>query len=350
MSWTLLPKERLSALVDALRAEGYAVVAPAEREGERLFRPVTCAEEIDLDYRNTRRSPKELFFPQTERLARYERQLDDYNQLESPSLETEPIAVLGLRPCDARSLILLDRVFLEGPYGDPYYQARRENTLIIALACDRPRRTCFCHALGSGPYDPQGADILMREAGDAYLLEGVTHVGRDLLGRLALPEADEAHRRLAAEIEARALASLAPIEPLEGIEVQLEPLFDDPVWQIVSEKCIACGTCTYNCPACHCFQIRDRTAGREGERVRLWDACMYPSFTLHASGHNPRPDGAARWRQRVMHKFSYLPENVGLYGCVGCGRCIESCPVQLDIRAVLRRLRAAARALQESPA
>ena len=74
-----------------------------------------------------------------------------------------------------------------------------------------------------------------------------------------------------------------------------------------------------------------------GERVRGWDSCMYPMFTQHASGHNPRPNQAARWRQRTMHKFEYLPRNVGLYGCVGCGRCVQSCPVRLDIRHVLRR-------------
>ncbi|MFH1085710.1 MAG: 4Fe-4S dicluster domain-containing protein, partial [Chloroflexota bacterium] len=163
-----------------------------------------------------------------------------------------------------------------------------------------------------------------------------------LLEHLDLPDADEAHERAAAESEARAAARLEPIAPVAGIEDALEPLFNDPVWREIAEKCIACGTCTYNCPDCHCFQIQDRLLAAGGERLRVWDGCMFPGFTLHASGHNPRPDQAARWRQRVMHKFSYLPANVGLYGCVGCGRCIQSCPVQLDIRAVLARLRAAA--------
>ena len=116
----------------------------------------------------------------------------------------------------------------------------------------------------------------------------------------------------------------------------LPALFDSPVWAEVSEKCLACGTCTYNCPDCHCFNIEDRLLADGGERVRGWDSCMYPMFTQHASGHNPRPDQAARWRQRTMHKFEYLPRNVALYGCVGCGRCVQSCPVRLDIRQVLR--------------
>lgn len=127
----------------------------------------------------------------------------------------------------------------------------------------------------------------------------------------------------------------------------LPALFASDVWQAVSAKCLACGTCTYNCPTCHCFNIEDRQLAGGGERVRAWDSCMYPTFTQQASGHNPRPDQAARWRQRTMHKFEYLPRNVDLYGCVGCGRCIQSCPVRLDIRQVLEQVRQAAQALTE---
>jgi Fe-S-cluster-containing hydrogenase component 2 len=116
-------------------------------------------------------------------------------------------------------------------------------------------------------------------------------------------------------------------------------LYDSPIWQEIANKCIACGTCTYVCPECHCFNIEDRALADGGERVRAWDACMYTLFTQHASGHNPRPDQAARWRQRTSHKFAYLPRNVGMYGCVGCGRCVLACPVRLDIREVLRSVR-----------
>ncbi|MCD6302085.1 MAG: 4Fe-4S dicluster domain-containing protein, partial [Anaerolineae bacterium] len=96
--------------------------------------------------------------------------------------------------------------------------------------------------------------------------------------------------------------------------------------------------------------IQDRTVANGGERVRTWDSCMYAGFTVHASGHNPRPDQAARWRQRVMHKFSYLPLNVDAYGCVGCGRCVVNCPVNLDIRRVLARVLDASRVEAEESA
>ena len=347
MDVTMIAKERLGAMLSDLMRR-YRLIAPVQHAGELRFSEVASPEEVVLDsectafrYRNTAKAPKATFFPQTECMMRFEQQLDRFNELRGAPLDTTPTLLFGVRPCDARSFLLLDKIFLGQQYLDPYYQARRENTLVVSLACDHPRQTCFCHAFESGPYDRTGTDILLRDGGDAYLAEAVSERGAELLAGLALPLADGAHRVKAAEIEAQALARLGEVEPVKGIEAMLALLFDSPIWAEVSEKCLACGTCTYVCPECHCFNIEDRLLAHGGERVRGWDSCMYPTFTQHASGHNPRPDQGARWRQRTMHKFEYLPRNAALYGCVGCGRCILSCPVRLDIRHVLRRVRTA---------
>jgi ferredoxin len=124
----------------------------------------------------------------------------------------------------------------------------------------------------------------------------------------------------------------------EGLPEKLTHLFDHPVWERIHETCIGCGTCTYLCPTCHCFDISDEKFGSDQARVRLWDSCMYTLFTLHASGHNPRPTGKERMRQRVMHKFNYTVKNWGDIFCVGCGRCVRDCPVNLDIREVVNEL------------
>lgn len=339
MTVRILDAARLSGFVAALMA-AYRVYAPVRREGELRFDSVSAADEVVWGYRNTTRAPKAVMFPQSESMIRFAQRLDRLNEVQAAPLDETPTAVLGIRPCDVRGFLLFDRVFGQGEFCDPYYMARRNSTLVIAMACDRPRATCFCHAFGSGPYDSQGADAWLRVAGDGYLVEVLSERGAALEAFLqGLPEADEGQLALAEEAERAALARLSNIEPVAGIETVLAGLFDSPLWAEVSEKCLACGTCTYNCPGCHCFNIEDRVLARGGDRVRAWDSCMYPMFTQHASGHNPRPDQAARWRQRVMHKFEYLPRNVGLYGCVGCGRCIQSCPVRLDIRQVLRRVR-----------
>lgn len=334
----MLPKDQLNDLVARLM-QTHRLVAPRWVDEELRFAEVDAPEQVVLDYRNTRKAPKAVLLQQTERLALFAPKLDDYNPLTSVPLDTTPTILLGARPCDARSFLLLDRVFLGQGIVDPYYQARRENLLVFSLACDHPRSTCFCHAFGSGPDDPAGADVLLREAGDAYLLEGVSERGAALLESWALPPADAAHSGAAESIGKAAADRLAEIEPVAGMDSMLADLFDSPMWAEISEKCLACGTCTYNCPTCHCFTIEDRTLVRGSERVRGWDSCMYSIFTQHASGHNPRADQAARWRQRTMHKFNYLPRNVALFGCVGCGRCVQQCPVRLDIRQVLARVR-----------
>ncbi|MCD6519568.1 MAG: 4Fe-4S dicluster domain-containing protein [Anaerolineae bacterium] len=334
----LFAKDQLSEFVAELMSR-VRLYAPVPRDQELRFDEVKTPDEVVLDYRNTTKPPKMVLFPQTERMIAFAQEREHFNKVLQVPFDEQPKAILGLRPCDARSFLLFDKVFGAGKYIDPYYQARRKSTLILALACTHPRPTCFCHAFGSGPYDSEGADILMRDAGDAYLLEAVSEKGAALLEELGLAQADQAHLQKAAELEEAAYQKLVEIEPVEGIERDLEDLFESELWAEISEKCLACGTCTYNCPTCHCFTIEDRVLSGGGERVRSWDSCMYPYFTLHASGHNPRPDQASRWRQRVMHKFEYLPHNVGLYGCVGCGRCVVNCPVLLDIRQVLRRVR-----------
>jgi sulfhydrogenase subunit beta (sulfur reductase) len=345
----LVPKDEFGALMDEVMAR-YRLIAPVEREGELRFDVVESAAEVTLDYRNTVKAPKAVFFPQAETLIRFGQQLDQFNRVEAVPLDETPAVLLGVRPCDVRSFLLLDAVFCQGIYLDPYYRARRENTTVVSLACAKPRRTCFCHAFGSGPYDTEGSDILLHDAGDAYLAQPITPRGQALVAELGLAKAGEdaaadaatASIAKAAEIREAAEERLAEIEPMAGIETILADLFDSEVWAEIAEKCLACGTCTYTCPTCHCFSIEDMVRAGGGDRVRAWDSCMYEIFTLHASGHNPRPNQAARWRQRVMHKFEYLPRNVGLYGCVGCGRCIVACPVRLDIRQVLHQVRSAA--------
>jgi len=106
-------------------------------------------------------------------------------------------------------------------------------------------------------------------------------------------------------------------------------------WDAISEKCVGCSICTYLCPTCHCFDITDEIIEDKAVRLRTWDSCAFPLFTLEASGFNPRPSQRERFRNRILHKFAYIPENHGQIGCVGCGRCVDACPVNLDIRQVL---------------
>jgi len=340
------------ALEEALGGwmQSWRVIAPVRQDGEVRFQPLDEPAAVAWDYANAKHSAKGVYLPQVERLLTYARTRDDLNQVKATDPPAGPTMLFGLRPCDARARLMVDQVMVDGVCRDRYYAARRDGTVVVGLACEHPRSTCFCGAFDSGPYDATGSDILLRSAGDMYLVDVVTERGAELAKDLALEPVDDEHSQRAEQAQAKAEGALRPMERLVGIEAALEGLWDDPLWQEISAKCLACGACTYLCPTCHCFAVEDRALGDGGERVRAWDSCMYAGFTAHASGHNPRPDQASRWRQRVMHKFSYLPENVDAYGCVGCGRCVVSCPVNLDIRQVLARVWAAARTQAEESA
>jgi ferredoxin len=133
-------------------------------------------------------------------------------------------------------------------------------------------------------------------------------------------------------------SSLTTDLALENIEGKLEKIFTDSLWDTISQKCVGCGVCTYLCPTCYCFDVLDEAKGSQGKRIRVWDSCQFPLFTLQSSGENPRPSGKERMRQRIMHKFNYYPGNYDGVACVGCGRCVRECPVNLDIREILTQI------------
>ena len=324
---------KIAAFLDDL-LEAHRVFAPVKRDGLVSFEPINGGDEALLDFRNSKRAPKEIFFPCSETLFAYQE-----GEITDVPLPDERRVVFSLRPCDARSLILLDKVFDAPDYQDPYYVARRENTVVIGLGCNQPLSTCFCTALGGGPFAVDGLDLLFTDLGDRYLVEAITERGEALVaGSPHFRQATEADVNLKAEIAARAEQAVSG-PSVEGVKEQLDGMYDDPFWDELHEKCLGCGVCTYLCPTCHCFDILDEAEGSRGRRVRIWDSCQFPLFTLHASGHNPRPSGKERMRQRVMHKFRYFVENFGEVACVGCGRCVRECPVNMDIREVLNAIR-----------
>lgn len=341
----VLTAEKLDALIAAVNGSG-AFIAPASMAeggtpGETLFRPVTKAAEVRLDRVNTRMSVKGAFFPQRETILRFEGSV----LREVPAPADRPLVVFGARPCDAKSLLFMDKVF-EGratapgnaTHEDPYYVARRRAAIVISLACDAPAASCFCTSVGGHPHGTDGADILASRAGKNgdFLLEPMTDKGRAFLaGHAALLAPAGADAEAAREARGREAAAKMQALDFSGVKEKADASFDSPVWERIVQSCLGCGVCTFVCPTCHCFDITDETSGTGGIRIRTWDACQYPLYTVHASGHNPRPAKRARMRQRIMHKYSYTVETAGMVSCTGCGRCVRLCPVNLDIRQML---------------
>jgi len=312
--------------------------------GAVVYRPFDAAKGLELDKKPTE-SAKHTIYPRSEALINYRRNHDPENpgktalRLETPPVPA-PRLVFGLTPCDARGFLVLDPVFdgagTNGQAKDVYYLRRRVNTVLITKACSSVFSTCFCNWTGGLPSSAEGADALATEVTNGYLLSPISEDGAGALDSNLLKPADDAMLSEAEKSHAAAEKALRPAIDVSGVMESLVNLFDDMgFWQGESANCLSCGACTYLCPTCYCFNITDESAGLNGVRLRNWDACMCPDFTLEASGHNPRATKAARLKNRVGHKFSYYPRLHNLIACAGCGRCIRSCPSGVDIRRIV---------------
>ena len=326
----ILPKHELNALLERWSAE-YAVLVPQKAGAYSEFLPFTAQSELCLEEpHNTRYPPKALFFPQSEAILKYKRNL---GQLESIEAVPQKRVIFGIRPCDAKAVTLLDTVFAEGDNQDPFWLARRAETLLIGLGCNEPGATCFCTSTESGPFHTDGLDALLTDLGGEYLIELLSERVVGLFG--GLTPANPTQQESAQNLQQVAEQALPKAFELDGLKDKLDRVFDQDVWAQLSESCLGCGICTFLCPTCFCFDLVDEA--QRDTRVRNWDTCMFRVYSLEASAHNPRPTRKERTRQRLMHKYSYWWEHAGKLGCTGCGRCVRYCPVGLDIRAMLRK-------------
>ncbi|MEM2838549.1 MAG: 4Fe-4S dicluster domain-containing protein [Thermoplasmata archaeon] len=332
-----LPQKNLLGFIGRLMELGEVYAPRAEGPVVDLKR-IGDPNEVVMDFDQTRQGVKAVVEPQNEILLTYDAKSGLIEQETLPKIKKR--IVFWCRPCDARALTFLDDNFYDEPIEDPYYARRRKDLVIIALGCEKPFPYCFCSSTGGNPFGRENLDILMTQIMGGYLLEMETELGREIAGQMGalLREPTKEQIASAKEIHEKAAEGLMRRMPdIRGLPSKFLEQFESPVWKKWGEKCIGCGICTYLCPTCWCFDINDIETKGKGYRMRSWDSCQFPLFTLHTSSHNPRPDKASRVRQRVMHKFCYHPTNYpGHIACVGCGRCSELCPMDIDLIAILR--------------
>ena len=331
----ILRKEALERLLEDL-LQDHRVFAPTRKGELLLLDRIESARDVVLEDGKTKNSAKSALFPQRERIFAY-RAGEGNVEIHLPPRVEEKQILFGVRPCDARALLLFDSVF-GGACADSSYVDKRAGTLVVSMACVNPGPSCFCLSLGGGPCSTDGSDLVLLDLGDRYVVEAASVKGKAFLQNPSFEDVDEEALVRAGKIKKEAESSMDPAAVGEALLKRLEEPVDDRVWSDLTETCLGCGVCTYLCPTCHCFDICDEAAATTGERIRIWDSCQFPLFTQEASGFNPRPSGKERFRQRIMHKCSYLPRDRNMAGCVGCGRCVTECPVNLDIREVLEEL------------
>ena len=331
-----IAKENLTALFQLMAAER-EIYLPVNNGGQVNFAAWTEDAQVDLDTLKSVKSPKDAFFPQSENLYTCYRDGKKI-KIEPEELQHQNFVVFGMKACDVMGVEVLDKVFLSEPV-DTFYAARRAHGTIVAMACHEPEETCFCKVFGIDCAEPVADVATWMVEGELYW-KALTEKGEALTAAVAslLTETDEA------KVEAEKTAIRAIVEKLPYSNLSLDgwngdaltEKFDSPVWEELYKPCLACGTCTFVCPTCQCYDIKDYDTGHGVQRYRCWDSCMYSDFTMMAHGNN-RTSQMQRFRQRFMHKLVYFPaNNDGMYSCVGCGRCVEKCPASLNIVKVIK--------------
>jgi ferredoxin len=312
-------------------------VGEAEKSRFELLRGEADLFRLNLSLTSTALSPKALFFPQTETISTYDRKTEE----EAATLcdKNDPLVVFGLRPCDGRALDALDSHFTQA-IGDPNYIRRRENSVLIGIGCNHPGPNCFCPSVGGGPFSTVGLDALLTDIGGEYLVELLTDRGQALFqGKAMLRQASEIDERLKEEAERAALTEFERAFELAGVKERLEADCDGDLWDDIARRCISCGVCAYLCPTCYCFIVYNDELRGSGRRVRTWTSCQLPKLIFQETGVNLRPNRAARIKRRIWDKYKEFPDRFGKVGCMGCGRCIDACPVDLDIVEVITALK-----------
>lgn len=309
------------------------LVAPArDSQGRVSFSEVEDPEQIVLQPGVVDEGIKRWFYPASEEMLRYTGAGAKVRVYEKPQ-DDRGLVLFGARLCDTAALALADE-FWACDEGDPYYARRRERSLVIAVNCDAAVPECFCESITGALTNPRGADILLTPQGDKYLVEGLSDTGKAAVEASAglLQESDVDADAVRAELAAQVAGQQKRQLPAAGITEAIQRVFKDPAfWQKHTAACIGCGVCTFLCPTCTCFDVMDDAVAGTGYRYRCWDTCQFRQFCEEASGHDRRAQQWERQRQRISHKLWYSVDRFNKITCVGCGRCVKLCPVNIDI-------------------
>lgn len=259
---------------------------------------------------------KDVFFRKREVLMAWEGE-----KLASPKIEGTPKALFGLRRCDLNAIRKQDVAF-SGEYNDPYYQKRREGSLLIGYHCDNaPSENCFCGSMNL----QDSSDLMLYDRGDHFKVEVGTERGENAIKHFSKFFSESAEAVTDKDRKIKGLRTL-DYSGIKGSE-------SDKAWDELVKKCLSCSACTALCPSCYCHEIHDEVNPLKvssGERLRTWSSCQLRSFTRVAGNEIFRKERRDRYQHRLFHQFLYFEEKNGQPLCVGCGRCITHCPTRID--------------------
>lgn len=341
----VIAKKNIKNLLKKLNSQ-WDVYAPQEKEGKDVWMEVLpkdndkldiALEKVALGDEDLVVSAKDIFFPQVETMF-------EFNGSEIKSKpESSAKLLFGVKACDLAGIIFTDEFFKRN-YEDVYYLSRIKERFVVVIGCLKAPRpnSCFCTSVDTGPFAKSGFDWQLVDLGDSYLIEAASDKGKELLDKYVdlFSEADEEISKSSEEVKVTAGNSIElKVMFKNAIEFMKQGDFNpEENYKRISERCLHCGACLYTCPTCTCFNVFDNSKGSKVERCRNWDACVFEGYTREASGHNPRKEKATRAARRYEHKLKYDYEVTGTSGCVGCGRCLNSCPVDIGMSKFIQEI------------
>lgn len=279
-------------------------------------------------------SPKGYFFAEQENLFIFDGECFRETLPQPP-----PFVLFGVQSCDLTAIAYQDQFFAR----DPYYQARRQQALLVGIDCVTPCEHGFCPSVDAGPgVKAECADLILHARPEGgWLLMICNDKGREAVRELGLDQADAAELRSRDERIDDCIAVFPDDSYLHrGIAAINQNRVPEQQWQQLGIQCLGCSGCTTLCPTCSCYGTRDLPEDTgDIQRQRFWDSCLYESFQREASQHNPSEEAGERVRRFWTHKFGDdFVQTFGRYGCVGCGRCEQTCPGVIGVHSVMKRI------------
>ncbi len=326
----IVSKKNFFDWLDSLR-ERFTLIGPVLEDGQTEFRILGSSAELNMEYQSTMLSPGKVYlYKPREDLFRFS--LGKSVEVRESEPDAGQMVIVGMHSCDTNAVLYLDLTFL-GAFRDPLYEARRNNTFIISLNCDSVGRNCFCSSMGTGPFlNGRGCDMLLTDMGNEYLIELKTKRARRIFTVDDITEAGQDAFKHKKEKEKSALRLFTKTLNIDGLNELLKKRANHPVWRKTAEnRCLSCTNCVMVCPTCFCYDVKDEISMdlKSVRRYRQWDACQDANFA-EVHGGNFRARRTARLRQFVTHKLDQTHQ-YGVYGTVGCGRCITWCPTGIDL-------------------
>ncbi|HTR17781.1 MAG TPA: 4Fe-4S dicluster domain-containing protein [Acetobacteraceae bacterium] len=362
---SIITRDGLQALLDALAAQEYDVLGPRVTEGAIIYDRVRDVRDLPAGWTDRQdagryvlekrtddalfgfavgpQSWKRFLQPPVETLWTARADNDGF-KIEKAEDAPRRLAFIGVRACELHAIAIQDRVFCGGPYTDEAYARRRRDVFLIAVNCGQAGGTCFCVSMRTGPKAESGFDLALTELIDArrheFLVEIGSDAGAELLRAVPHRAAAEADIAAAEAVVARTESQMGRHMETDGLKELLQSNLNHPRWDDVAERCLTCGNCTMVCPTCFCTTVEDHSdlTGTFAERVRKWDSCFTMDFS-YIHGGSVRKTARSRYRQWITHKLATWIDQFGTSGCVGCGRCITWCPVGIDITAEAAAIR-----------